>query len=140
MPFLLSIFSKDDPFSGSTTTHSDDPSPVPSPVKTSDNFVKITDELAPLNSLPPGNDDSTLKKDLHEDNFQENVEIKNSNVSYSYALMKFQLPHGKIFHKIQLSIFFPCPPIPVEDSEPPKKRLIISLFQDNLIPPGVERC
>ncbi|GJV72907.1 hypothetical protein Tco_1492902 [Tanacetum coccineum] len=28
-----------------------------------------------------GNDDSTLKKDLHEENFQENVEIKNSNVS-----------------------------------------------------------
>ncbi|GJZ11129.1 hypothetical protein Tco_0545888 [Tanacetum coccineum] len=52
-----------------------------SPVKTSDNFVKIADELAPLNSLPPGNDDSTLKKDLHEENFQEDVEIKNSNVS-----------------------------------------------------------
>ncbi|GJZ63675.1 hypothetical protein Tco_0620096 [Tanacetum coccineum] len=74
-------FSKDDPFSGSTTTHSDDPSPSSSPVKTSDNFVKFADELAPLNSLPPGNDDSTLKKDLHEENFQEDVEIKNSNVS-----------------------------------------------------------
>ncbi|GJS75235.1 hypothetical protein Tco_0725116 [Tanacetum coccineum] len=98
-------FSKDDPFSGSTTTHSDDPSPSSSPVKTSDNFEKFADELAPLDSLPPGNDDSTLKKDLHEENFQvysnplfefddnfksssinplfdemeENVEIKNSN-------------------------------------------------------------
>ncbi|GJX75243.1 hypothetical protein Tco_0313838 [Tanacetum coccineum] len=41
-------FSKDDPFSGSTTTHSDDPSPSSSPVKTSDNFVKFADELAPL--------------------------------------------------------------------------------------------
>ncbi|GKA33647.1 hypothetical protein Tco_0720076, partial [Tanacetum coccineum] len=68
-------------FSGSTTTHSDDPSPSSSPVKTSDNFEKFADELAPLDSLPPGNDDSTLKKDLHEENFQENVEIKNSNVS-----------------------------------------------------------
>ncbi|GJR64801.1 reverse transcriptase domain-containing protein [Tanacetum coccineum] len=74
-------FSKDDPFSGSTTTHSDDPSPSSSPVKTSDNFVKFADELAPLDSLPPGDDDSTLKKDLHEDNFQEGVKIKNSNVS-----------------------------------------------------------
>ncbi|GJT37082.1 reverse transcriptase domain-containing protein [Tanacetum coccineum] len=74
-------FSKDDPFSGSTTTHSDDPSPSSSPVKTSDNFEKFADELVPLNSLPPGNDDSTLKKDLHEENFQEDVEIKNSNVS-----------------------------------------------------------
>ncbi|GJT96986.1 reverse transcriptase domain-containing protein, partial [Tanacetum coccineum] len=57
-------FSKDDPFSGSTTTHSDDPSPSSSPVKTSDNFVKFADELAPLfanelaplDSLPPEND------------------------------------------------------------------------------------
>ncbi|GJZ79401.1 reverse transcriptase domain-containing protein [Tanacetum coccineum] len=63
-------FSKDDPFSGSTTTHSDDPSPSSSLVKTSDNFEKFADELAPLDSLPPGNDDSTLKKDLHEENFQ----------------------------------------------------------------------
>ncbi|GJY81051.1 reverse transcriptase domain-containing protein [Tanacetum coccineum] len=100
-------FSKDDPFSGSTTTHSNDPSPSSSPVKTSDNSEKFADELAPLDSLPPGNDDSTLKKDLHEENFQvysnplfefndnfksstinplfdeieEDVEIKNSNVS-----------------------------------------------------------
>ncbi|GJS69513.1 reverse transcriptase domain-containing protein [Tanacetum coccineum] len=74
-------FSKNDPFSGNTTTHSDDPSPSSFPVKTSDNFVKFADELAPLDSLPPGNDDSTLKKDLHEENFQEDVEIKNSNVS-----------------------------------------------------------
>ncbi|GJX60049.1 reverse transcriptase domain-containing protein [Tanacetum coccineum] len=37
---------------------------------TSDNFEKFADELAPLDSLPPGNDDSTLKKDLHEVNFQ----------------------------------------------------------------------
>ncbi|GKB39485.1 reverse transcriptase domain-containing protein [Tanacetum coccineum] len=43
------------------------------PVKTSYKFVKFADELAPLNSLPPGNDDSTLKKDLHEENFQENT-------------------------------------------------------------------
>ncbi|GJZ41514.1 reverse transcriptase domain-containing protein [Tanacetum coccineum] len=63
-------FSKDDPFSGSTTTHSDDPSPSSSPVKTSDNFEKFADELALLDSLPPGNDDSTLKKVLHEENFQ----------------------------------------------------------------------
>ncbi|GJZ88869.1 hypothetical protein Tco_0660651 [Tanacetum coccineum] len=51
---VLSIFSKRYPFSGSTTTHSDDPSPSSSPVKTSDNFVKFADELAPLDSLPPG--------------------------------------------------------------------------------------
>ncbi|GJZ08822.1 reverse transcriptase domain-containing protein [Tanacetum coccineum] len=41
-----------------------------SPMKTSVNFEKCADELAPLDSLPLGNDDSTLKKDLHEENFQ----------------------------------------------------------------------
>ncbi|GKD30337.1 reverse transcriptase domain-containing protein, partial [Tanacetum coccineum] len=60
-------FSKDDPFSGSTTNTLH---PSSSPVKTSDNIEKFTDELAPLDSLPPGNDDSTLKKEFHEVNFQ----------------------------------------------------------------------
>ncbi|GJU29842.1 hypothetical protein Tco_1173431 [Tanacetum coccineum] len=60
-------FSKDDLFSGSTTNT---PPPSSSPMKTSDNFEKFTDELAPLDSLPPGNGDSTFKKDLHEVNFQ----------------------------------------------------------------------
>ncbi|GJT50175.1 reverse transcriptase domain-containing protein [Tanacetum coccineum] len=60
-------FSKDDPFSGSTTNTLP---PSSSLVKTSDNFEKFSDELAPLDSLPPGNDDSNLKKDLHEENFQ----------------------------------------------------------------------
>ncbi|GJY57950.1 hypothetical protein Tco_0457842, partial [Tanacetum coccineum] len=109
--------SKDDPFSGSTTTHSDDPSPSSSPVKTSDNFEKFADELAPLDSLPPGNDNSTLKKDLHEENFQDHsnplfefddkfksstinplfdemeeyVEIKNSNVSDEPVLLNTPL-------------------------------------------------
>ncbi|GKE73925.1 reverse transcriptase domain-containing protein, partial [Tanacetum coccineum] len=57
-------------YSGSPTISSDDSFPSSSPVKTSDNFEKFTDELAPLNSLPPGNDDSTLKKEFHEVNFQ----------------------------------------------------------------------
>ncbi|GJR61488.1 hypothetical protein Tco_1503650 [Tanacetum coccineum] len=110
-------FSKDDPFSGSTTTHSDDPSPSSSPVKTSDNSEKFADELALLDSLPPGNDDSTLKKVLHEENFQvnsnplfkfddnfksstinplfdemeEKVKIKNSNVSDEPVLLNTPL-------------------------------------------------
>ncbi|GJV56587.1 reverse transcriptase domain-containing protein [Tanacetum coccineum] len=60
-------FSKNDPFSGSTTNTLP---PSSSPVKTSDNLEKFADELAPLDSLPPGNDDSTIKKDFHEINFQ----------------------------------------------------------------------
>ncbi|GJV53155.1 reverse transcriptase domain-containing protein [Tanacetum coccineum] len=60
-------FSKDGPFSGSTTNTLP---PSSSSMKTSDNFEKFTDELAPLDSLPSGNDDSILKKDFHEVNFQ----------------------------------------------------------------------
>ncbi|GKE64882.1 hypothetical protein Tco_1519043, partial [Tanacetum coccineum] len=60
-----------DPFSGSTTTHSDDPSPSSSTMKTSDNLEKFTKELTSLDSLPPGNDDSILKKDSQEGNFQD---------------------------------------------------------------------
>ncbi|GKA08303.1 reverse transcriptase domain-containing protein [Tanacetum coccineum] len=63
-------FSKNDPFSGSTSTHSDDPSPSSSTVKTNDNLEKFTDELTPLNSLPPGDDVSIFKKDSQEGNFQ----------------------------------------------------------------------
>ncbi|GJW95197.1 reverse transcriptase domain-containing protein [Tanacetum coccineum] len=61
-------FSKDDPFSGSTTTHSDDPSPSSSPVKTSDNLEEFADEL------------TLLKKD-----------IKNSNVSDEPVLLNTPL-------------------------------------------------
>ncbi|GKC04694.1 reverse transcriptase domain-containing protein, partial [Tanacetum coccineum] len=42
-------------------------------------FFSGEDELAPPDSLPLGNDDSTLKKDLHEENFQV----------YSNPLFKF---------------------------------------------------
>ncbi|GJT83389.1 reverse transcriptase domain-containing protein [Tanacetum coccineum] len=54
----------------STTTHSNDPSPSSSTLKTSDNLEKFTDELTPLNSLPPGDDVLILKKDSQEGNFQ----------------------------------------------------------------------
>ncbi|GKE17456.1 reverse transcriptase domain-containing protein [Tanacetum coccineum] len=64
-------FSKDDPFSGSTTIPSDAPFPSSSPMKTSDStFEKFTDEFTLPNSLPPGNDVSIHKKDFHEENFQ----------------------------------------------------------------------
>ncbi|GKG45060.1 hypothetical protein Tco_0495138, partial [Tanacetum coccineum] len=54
-------FSKADPFSGSTTNTLP---PSSSLMKTSDNFEKFANELAPLNSLPPGNDDSIHKKEF----------------------------------------------------------------------------
>ncbi|GJY88465.1 reverse transcriptase domain-containing protein [Tanacetum coccineum] len=51
-------FSKDEPFSGSTTNHSDALPPSSSPVKTSDNLKEFADEL------------TLLKKGVHEENFQ----------------------------------------------------------------------
>ncbi|GJR25395.1 reverse transcriptase domain-containing protein [Tanacetum coccineum] len=74
-------FSKDDPFSGSTTNTIP---PSSSPVKTSDNLEKFADELTPLNSLPPGNDDSTLKKDFQVYSnplFEFDDNFKSSNVN-----------------------------------------------------------
>ncbi|GKF00422.1 reverse transcriptase domain-containing protein, partial [Tanacetum coccineum] len=102
-------FLKDEPFSGTTTIHSDALPPSSSPVKTSDNLEEFADELTHLNSFPPDNDDSILTKDVHEENFQvysnplfefddnynssnenplfnemvEDVENENSNVSNS---------------------------------------------------------
>ncbi|GKB21841.1 hypothetical protein Tco_0855764, partial [Tanacetum coccineum] len=58
MLFLSLIFSKDEPFSGSTTNHSDALSPSSSPVKTSEILEEFADEL----TLP--------KKTVHEENFQ----------------------------------------------------------------------
>ncbi|GJS02834.1 reverse transcriptase domain-containing protein [Tanacetum coccineum] len=51
-------FSKDEPFSGSTTIHSDALPPSSSPMKTSDNFKEFADEL------------TLLKKGVQEENFQ----------------------------------------------------------------------
>ncbi|GKE42554.1 reverse transcriptase domain-containing protein, partial [Tanacetum coccineum] len=51
-------FSKDEPFSGSTTNHSDALPPSSSPVKTSEIFEEFADEL------------TLLKKGGHEENFQ----------------------------------------------------------------------
>ncbi|GJU20994.1 reverse transcriptase domain-containing protein [Tanacetum coccineum] len=63
-------FSKDEPFSGSTTIHSDALPPSSSPVKTSDNLEEFADELTLLDSFPPVNDNSTLEKDVQEENFR----------------------------------------------------------------------
>ncbi|GJS01399.1 reverse transcriptase domain-containing protein [Tanacetum coccineum] len=74
-------FSKDDPFSGNTTNTLP---PSSSPVKTSDNLEKFADELAPLDSLPSGNDNSTLKVNFQiysNPLFEFNDNFKSSNVN-----------------------------------------------------------
>ncbi|GKB35155.1 reverse transcriptase domain-containing protein [Tanacetum coccineum] len=72
-------FSKDEPFSGSTTNHSDTFPPSSSPVKTRFNLEEFADELAPL------------KKDVH---FQMDtaVENKNSNISDSDETVLLNIP------------------------------------------------
>ncbi|GKA17165.1 reverse transcriptase domain-containing protein [Tanacetum coccineum] len=99
-------FSKDEPFSGSTTNHSDTLPLSSSLVKTSDNLEEFADEL------------TLLKKGVHEENFQvyssplfefnddftssnenplfnemeEDVENKNSNVSDSDEPVLLNIP------------------------------------------------
>ncbi|GJX91836.1 reverse transcriptase domain-containing protein [Tanacetum coccineum] len=88
-------FSKDDPFSGSTTIPSDAPFPSSSPMKTSDStFEKFTDEFTLPNSLPPGNDVSIHKKDIHEEIFSNPLfefddNFKSSNVNPFFEENKF---------------------------------------------------
>ncbi|GJR56691.1 reverse transcriptase domain-containing protein [Tanacetum coccineum] len=82
-----------------------------SPIKTSDNFEKFTDELAPLNSLPPGNDDSTLKKEFHEVNFQVysnplfefDESFKSSNVNHLFEEKDKDLYEIKSFFFLHLT-------------------------------------
>ncbi|GJT99394.1 reverse transcriptase domain-containing protein [Tanacetum coccineum] len=121
-------FSKDDPFSGSTTNT---PPPSSSPVKTSDNFEKFADELAPLDSLPPGNDDSTFKKDFHEVNFQIysnplfefNDSFKSSNVN---PLFKENHKDVKINSSSSFTLTSP------EESE------FEAYLEKDSIPPGID--
>ncbi|GJY86871.1 hypothetical protein Tco_0500897 [Tanacetum coccineum] len=78
---------KNDPFSGSTTIPSDAPFPSFSPMKTSDStFKEFIDEFPLPNSLPPGNDVSIHKKDIHEETFSNPLfefddNFKSSNVN-----------------------------------------------------------
>ncbi|GJV26047.1 reverse transcriptase domain-containing protein [Tanacetum coccineum] len=80
-------FSKNDPFSGITTIPSDAPFPSFSPMKTSDStFEEFINEFTLPNSLPPGDDVSIHKKDIHEETFSNPLfefddNFKSSNVN-----------------------------------------------------------
>ncbi|GJY53098.1 reverse transcriptase domain-containing protein [Tanacetum coccineum] len=76
-----------DPFSGFTTILPDAHFPSSSSMKTSDStFEKFTNEFTLRNSLPPGNDVSIHKKDIHEETFSNPLfefdeYFKSSNVN-----------------------------------------------------------
>ncbi|GJV64517.1 reverse transcriptase domain-containing protein [Tanacetum coccineum] len=126
-------FSKADPFSGSTTTHYNAHPPSSSLMKTSDNFEKFADELAPLNSLPPGNDDSTLKKDFHEKTFQ----------IYSNPLFEFDdnfksSNMNPLFKEKDKDVEIKSsPPFTLTSSE--ESNMILKEFEErDSIPPGID--
>ncbi|GJW30250.1 ribonuclease H-like domain-containing protein [Tanacetum coccineum] len=78
---------KDNPFSGSTAIQSDAPFPSSSPMKTSDStFEEFINEFTLPNSLPPGDDVSIHKKDIHEETFSNPLfefddNFKSSNIN-----------------------------------------------------------
>ncbi|GJX37930.1 reverse transcriptase domain-containing protein [Tanacetum coccineum] len=76
-------FSKDNPFSGSTTIPFDAPFPSSSPMKTSDStFEEFINEFTLPNSLPLGDDDSVHKKNIHSNPlFEFDDNLKSSNVN-----------------------------------------------------------
>ncbi|GKD48469.1 reverse transcriptase domain-containing protein, partial [Tanacetum coccineum] len=141
-------FSKDEPFSGSTTNHSVALPPNSSPVKTSDNLEEFVDEP------------TLLKKGVHEENFQvyssplfefddnfnssnenplfneidEDVENKNSNVLDSDEPISLLVTEN--VHANPSSII--ASPIPIEDRDPVQEEIDIFLVLGDLIPPGIQ--
>ncbi|GJZ89975.1 reverse transcriptase domain-containing protein [Tanacetum coccineum] len=112
-------FSKDEPFSGSTTNHSDALPPSSSPVKTSDNLEEFADEL------------TLLKK---------NVDNENSNISdFDEPVLLNTLTPGirkcscYPIMKSLSSIF-----IPLRINDPVQEEIDIFLVLDDLIPAGVK--
>ncbi|GJR08840.1 reverse transcriptase domain-containing protein [Tanacetum coccineum] len=73
-------FSKDEPFSGSTTNHSDALPPSSYPVKTSDNFEEFADKLTLLDSFPLDDNFNSSNENPLFNEMVEDVENKNSNV------------------------------------------------------------
>ncbi|GKC96571.1 hypothetical protein Tco_1162013, partial [Tanacetum coccineum] len=84
---ITTVNAEYDPFSGITTIPSDAPFPSSSSMKTSDStFEEFIDEFTIPNSLPPGDDVSIHKKDIHEETFSNPLfefddNFKSSNVN-----------------------------------------------------------
>ncbi|GKC26535.1 hypothetical protein Tco_1033829, partial [Tanacetum coccineum] len=110
-------FSKDEPFSGSTTIHSDGLPPSSSSVKTSDNLKEFADELTLLDSFLPGVDideiDAFLAMEVSS-NFEEGYYDSEGDVIFLESLLSDDTPYNL---SPEIDIF---------------------LVPDDLIPPGVE--
>ncbi|GJW49859.1 reverse transcriptase domain-containing protein [Tanacetum coccineum] len=144
---------KNDPFSGSTTTHSSEPISYSSHGE--ERVIILLRSLMNLLLLIRyhGNDIQLLKKDLHEENFQEDdVEIKNPTsdplhhefagepstlparndrkfeeyLSLMTVLNEISTSQGN-FHQNSVIESLPMSPILVEDSEPTQEEIDILL-------------
>ncbi|GJU94279.1 reverse transcriptase domain-containing protein [Tanacetum coccineum] len=128
--------------------------------ETSDNFVKIADELAPLDSLPPASlstllysrqgcvfcseDDNDEIDDFLAIEVSSNLEEGYFDSEGDIAFLDNLLMLNEIstsqgnFHQNSVIESLPMSPILVEDSDPTQEEIDILLVPDNLIPPGVE--
>ncbi|GJW18104.1 reverse transcriptase domain-containing protein [Tanacetum coccineum] len=142
-------FSKDEPFSGSTTNHSDALPPSSSPVKTSDNIEEFADELTLLkkryvenkNSNVSDSDKSVLLNTpltdkvecfALEDNIDEIDAFLAMEISTSRSQENVHTNPSSIIESLPTSL------IPVEDNDPIQEEIDIFLVPDDLILPGVE--
>ncbi|GKE18497.1 reverse transcriptase domain-containing protein [Tanacetum coccineum] len=158
-------FLKDDPFSGSTTTHSDDPSPSSSPAKTILLNTPLSDKVECF-APEDDNDDAFLAMEVSS-NFEEGYFDSEGDVTFLDKTAKFagevitlpsrndrefgrlslmtvaceiSLSSQENVHANQSSVIesLPVSPIPVEDSKPAQEEIDIFLVSDDLIPPGAE--
>ncbi|GJS08946.1 reverse transcriptase domain-containing protein [Tanacetum coccineum] len=122
-------FSKDDPFSGSTTIPSDAPFPSSSPMKTSDStFEEFINEFTLPNSLPPGDDVSIHKKDIHEETFSNPLFEFDDNFKSSNVNPLFEKNDKDVEIKSSSSFTLTSP----EESE------LEAYLERDSIPPGID--
>ncbi|GKC30657.1 reverse transcriptase domain-containing protein [Tanacetum coccineum] len=127
-------FSKDDPFSGSTTIPFDAPFPSSSPMKTSDStFEEFINEFTLPNSLPPGDDVSIHKKDIHEETFSNPLFEFDDNFKSSNVNPLFEENDKDVEIKSSSSFTLTSP----EESELIWEEFEAYLERDS-IPPGID--
>ncbi|GJR80230.1 hypothetical protein Tco_0151015 [Tanacetum coccineum] len=135
-------FSKDDPFSGSTTNHSDALPHSSSPVKTSDNLEEFADELTLFKNMFIFKFIETLFSNLMTTSpLATTIREQEEYLNHMTLLCEISTSRSQEnVHADQSSIIesLPVSPIPVEDSEPVQEEIDIFLVLDDLIPPGVE--
>ncbi|GJV27090.1 reverse transcriptase domain-containing protein [Tanacetum coccineum] len=137
-------FLKDEPFSDSTTNHSDALPPSSSPVKTSDNLEEFADELTLLKKEDNIDEIDAFLAMKVSSNFKEGYYDSEGEIIFLENLLSDDTAHNlapeENVHTNPSSIIesLPISLIPVEDNDPVQEEIDIFLIPDDLIPPGVE--